>query len=66
VPETMIAGVKKMTDLMVVVGGGIRDGKTAARVAKSGADIIVTGTVVEDCSDIKNKIQELVKGINSI
>ncbi|MGZ7069613.1 MAG: phosphoglycerol geranylgeranyltransferase [Methanobacterium sp.] len=66
VPETMIAGVKKMTDLLVVVGGGIRDGKTAARVAKSGADIIVTGTVVEDCSDIKNKIQELVKGINSI
>jgi len=65
IPEVMIAAVKKYTDLMVVVGGGIRDGETAARVAKSGADIIVTGTVVEDSSDVKNKIEELVQGIRS-
>jgi len=65
IPEVMIAGVKKMTDMIVVVGGGIRDGQTAARVAKSGADIIVTGTVVEDSADVKNKIEELVQGIRS-
>ena len=65
VPESMIAGVKKMTDLIVIVGGGIRDGKTAAQVANAGADIVVTGTVVEDCSDVKDKIEELVEGIKS-
>lgn len=65
IPKEMVAAVKKMTDLTVVVGGGIRDGETAARVAKAGADIIVTGTVVEDCEDVKNKIQELVEGVKS-
>lgn len=65
IPEQMIAGVKKMTDIIVIVGGGIRDGKTAAKVAKAGADIVVTGTVVEDSSDVKNKIEELVSGIKS-
>jgi phosphoglycerol geranylgeranyltransferase len=54
-----------MTDLIVIVGGGIRDGETAARVAKAGADIVVTGTVVEDCEDVKNKIEELVEGVKS-
>ena len=63
IPETMISLVKKMTNLIVVVGGGIRDGETAARVVKAGADIVVTGTVVEEVSDIKNKIHELVEGI---
>jgi len=63
IPEAMIARVKKTTDLIVIVGGGIRDGKTAARVAKAGADIVVTGTVIEDNFDIKNKIEELVEGV---
>lgn len=66
IPEHMIAAVKKMTNMMVVVGGGIRNGETAAKVAKSGADIIVTGTVVEDSSDVRNKIEELVTGIRSV
>lgn len=65
IPEQMIAGVKKMTDIIVIVGGGIRDGETAAKVAKAGADIVVTGTVVEDSFDVKNKIEELVSGIKS-
>ncbi len=66
VPEEMIAAVKKMTGLTLVVGGGIRDAKTAARVGKSGADVIVTGTVVEDTADVKNKIQEIVEGLKSV
>jgi phosphoglycerol geranylgeranyltransferase len=65
IPEQMIAGVKKMTDLIVIVGGGIRDGETAAKIAKAGADIVVTGTVVEDSSNVKDKIEELVSGIKS-
>ena len=64
VPEEMIAKVKRTTDLILVVGGGIRDGETARKVADAGADIIVTGTVVENSTKVKDKIQELVEGIN--
>ncbi len=63
IPEKMIHMVKKTTDIIVIVGGGIRTGEDAATVAKAGADIIVTGTVVENTSNIKDKIKELVEGI---
>ena len=32
----------------------------------AGADILVTGTVVENTSNIKDKIKELVDGIRSV
>lgn len=66
VPEEMISKVKKSTDLILVVGGGIRDGETARKVVNAGADIIVTGTVVENNSKVKDKIKELVNGISSL
>jgi phosphoglycerol geranylgeranyltransferase len=65
VPEKMIQMVKKSTDTIVIVGGGIRTGEDSANVAAAGADIIVTGTVVENASNIKDKIKELVDGIRS-
>lgn len=65
VPLEMIAKVKKSTDLFLVVGGGIRDGETARKIVEAGADIIVTGTVVENNSKVKDKIKELVDGITS-
>lgn len=64
VPEEMIAKVKKSTDLILIVGGGIRDGETARKITEAGADIIVTGTVVENNSKVEDKIKELVNGIN--
>lgn len=66
IPQEMISRVKERTDLIVIVGGGIRDGITAAKLVKAGADIIVTGTVVENSSKVEDKIKELVTGINSI
>ena len=47
----------------IVVGGGIRDGKAAYIAAKAGADIVVTGTVVEEVDDVQVKIQELTGAI---
>jgi phosphoglycerol geranylgeranyltransferase len=66
VPEEMIAKVKNYTDLILVVGGGIRDGKTAQKIAEAGADIIVTGTVVESSNKVEDKIKELVEWINPV
>lgn len=62
-PE-MIAYTKRATEEMVViVGGGIRDGEAAYMAAKAGADIIVTGTIVEQTSDVKGKISEITSAI---
>ncbi len=66
IPQEMIKKVKMFTNHIVIVGGGIRTGKDAGKVAHAGADIIVTGTVVENTSNIKEKISEIVEGINSI
>lgn len=66
VPREMIQKVKKATNLMVVVGGGIRTGKDALEVAAAGADIIVTGTVVENSSDIKNKLKEITSALKYV
>lgn len=66
IPEEMISKVKAFTDLIVIVGGGIRDGETASKIAKAGADIIVTGTVVENSSKVEDKIKELVEGIRAV
>jgi len=65
IPSEMIAAVKKSSDIMLIVGGGIRNGEEAREVAKAGADILVTGTVVEDSSNVHEKISELVQGIRS-
>jgi len=67
VPVEMVAAVKKAVgkETKVIVGGGIRDGATAGERVKAGADMICTGTIVEEVDDVKSKIEELVKAIKS-
>jgi len=67
VPVEMIAAVKKAVGkkTKVIAGGGIRDGTAAKERIKAGADMIVTGTIVEQVDDVKGKIEELVKAIKS-
>lgn len=47
VPAEMIQAVKSESHLPLFVGGGIRGYDTAREVAEAGADVVVTGTVVE-------------------
>ena len=64
IPPEMVAYIKGATDdMIVVVGGGIRDAEAAYTAAKAGGDVIVTGTVVEETTDVKSKIQELTGAI---
>ena len=64
IPPEMIAYTKRATeDMIIVVGGGIRDAKAAYTAAKAGGDVIVTGTVVEEVDDVQAKIQELTGAI---
>ncbi len=47
VPGDTIRAVKKECSLPLLVGGGIRRPEAAREVAEAGADIVVTGTVIE-------------------
>ncbi|NLI61832.1 MAG: geranylgeranylglyceryl/heptaprenylglyceryl phosphate synthase, partial [Methanosarcinaceae archaeon] len=63
-PE-MIGTVKHVLgENVLIVGGGIREGKTAAICAKAGADIIVTGTAIEKgpIEEAEAKTAEIVQG----
>jgi phosphoglycerol geranylgeranyltransferase len=60
VPLDMIAAVKKTITVPLIVGGGIRDAKTAEKVRLAGADVVVTGTVVED-SDLGEDLKKLIQ-----
>ncbi len=62
VPSEMIRTVKDCVQIPVIVGGGIKTGKQARAIAVAGADIIVTGTIVEE-SKVKETVNELVKNI---
>lgn len=62
----MIGAVKRaLGDNKLIVGGGIRDPETAKLCAAAGADMIVTGTVVEEVKDVTAKVAELVSAIKS-
>ncbi|MGD6934670.1 MAG: geranylgeranylglyceryl/heptaprenylglyceryl phosphate synthase [Candidatus Bathyarchaeia archaeon] len=62
VPPEMIKTVKKYLDVPLIVGGGIRTREQAAAAAQAGADIIVTGNLIET-ADNKKRIAEVVEGI---
>lgn len=51
VPPDMIAAVKKAISIPLIVGGGIRTPEAAEAARKAGANIIVTGTLIEQCDD---------------
>jgi phosphoglycerol geranylgeranyltransferase len=62
VPPKMIRMVKKSTEIPLLVGGGIRTKKQALAAASAGADIIVTGNIVESIGS-KQKIAEIIDGV---
>jgi len=66
VPNEMISAVRKAIDIEIpiIVGGGIRDGKTAAEKIKAGADIIVTGNVIESKTG-RRRLKEIVSAIKN-
>jgi phosphoglycerol geranylgeranyltransferase len=64
VPADMIRAVKAVTDLPLIVGGGIRTGEQAKEIVKAGASIVVTGNVLEENKG-KSKISELVDNMKA-
>jgi phosphoglycerol geranylgeranyltransferase len=63
VPEQMITLVRKTVDIPVIVGGGIRTPKQAAAVIRAGADIVVTGTIIERSENIEPVLSPIIKAV---
>jgi phosphoglycerol geranylgeranyltransferase len=61
VPYGMVSKVKEEIDVPLIVGGGIRTPEDAGALAKAGADIIVTGTIVEKDAQVLGSIVKSVK-----
>jgi phosphoglycerol geranylgeranyltransferase len=63
VSDELIRGIKKNADITLLVGGGIRDAKTAGQKAAAGADIIITGTALEKEKNLKKTLTEIIEAI---
>lgn len=64
VPPEMIRIVKNSIDVPLIVGGGIKSRRQALTAASAGADIIVTGNIVET-TKARRKVSEIIEGIRS-
>jgi phosphoglycerol geranylgeranyltransferase len=65
IPPSMIGAVKKEISIPLIVGGGIRSPEAARSAKIAGADIIVTGTLVEEKKNVRERINELVTSIKN-
>ena len=64
VPPSMISAVRKVVNIPLIVGGGIRSADHARMAVSAGADIIVTGNLVEG-ADVKGRVSEIINGIKA-
>jgi phosphoglycerol geranylgeranyltransferase len=65
IPAEMIRAVKHSIDVPLIVGGGIRSREQALAASSAGADIIVTGNVVENAG-VRQKVSEIIEGIKRL
>jgi phosphoglycerol geranylgeranyltransferase len=65
VPLEMVSEISRAVSIPLIIGGGIRDAEAAGAISKSGANIVVTGTIVEQTEDIKPTLEKIVTAIKS-
>lgn len=63
VPSEMITAVKRELSIPLIVGGGIKSAENAENAVKAGADIIVTGTIIEESSDHEKNLGRIIKAV---
>ena len=63
IPPDMIRTIKGEISIPLVVGGGIKTPALAREVVRAGADLVVTGTMVETETDIKRAVSSMVGSI---
>lgn len=63
IPPNVIYAIDENINLPIITGGGIRTPELAKKAVEAGADIIVTGTLLEDSGDIERKLQDILQAI---
>jgi phosphoglycerol geranylgeranyltransferase len=63
VPAEMVAAVRKSVKVPIIVGGGVNSPEKAVRAIAAGADIIVTGTLIEN-GDFEPALRDAVSAIH--
>lgn len=64
VPTNMIKAVRESVDIPIVVGGGIVTPEQAGEIAAAGADIVVTGTLVEN-GNFEPRLRKIIEAVHS-
>lgn len=64
ISSKMISVVKKTIDIPLIVGGGIRTRNDAEAVVRAGADMVVTGTIIED-TGLELKMLDIIRSIKT-
>ena len=65
VPEDMVREVRNNVGIPIIVGGGIADAQTASGLCSAGADIVVTGTLVEN-GDFEAPLRAVVEAVHAV
>jgi phosphoglycerol geranylgeranyltransferase len=64
IPPNVVSAVTTLVNIPVIVGGGIRTTEAALAAKRAGASAIVTGTLVEEESQIEERIRDMVVTIS--
>ena len=63
VPVSMVRAARESVEIPLVLGGGIVSPRQAAELAAAGADIIVTGTLVEN-DDFEARLRQIIDTVH--
>ena len=62
IPEKVVKSVAAYFDGLLIVGGGITEGKTAANLARAGANLLVVGNLLER-DNFESKLKAIVDAV---
>jgi phosphoglycerol geranylgeranyltransferase len=63
IPPLFIKDIRSLTKIPLIVGGGIKIPKEARDAVFWGADIIVTGTLIETDKDLASSLKEMIEAM---
>ncbi|OYT62501.1 MAG: geranylgeranylglyceryl/heptaprenylglyceryl phosphate synthase [Thermofilum sp. ex4484_15] len=63
IPANVVSEVRKCINIPIIVGGGIKEAQIAGSLASAGANVIVTGNLVEEVRDVEKALKVIINAI---